>query len=1380
MLDATAGGYGLKDLLKDPIDATHPDYVAHNLDMGGTTSSYPWVHRQYPYNPKITNTEGAQGIHEGRPHWVYQPDRRVAYKSAKYPWLVAAHRYHNKVNMHAEWDLVKLDFPDYVFNTAYMAEHGQDYIVHYNGDSPTDSRYTDVVDVRLHPGKVPTDLMYGAGGSYGWLKTDHCQVTNPSSIAGPIRDATVDLVKCKNDAQRANAAINVVPATNPDVVPRFTTRDSETVNPLCNQACAVDAVNDPGDSTVFTSGMCRKKADQPDVALCVAATPVHRIAWANPAISNVTYDGGTVVDARPGDYLAFEWDDVVHDVWLVPAGTADPCGMVTNATGAAKQAHANATGAREIIAASHHATIAPFTMDTVVEGRNMFKIPAAAAGSVLLFVCSINGHCHTGQQLGVNVGLAAATPNAKLTGPDGGCELGTGYTLCLDQALQGATTTSIETNVNVPWMNYIAGARELVVKGVESRAKTPWEDWSYRAVPAKACQWRKQNTRGGGSFAGTDHSNKAAWQFSDHTLREVVEACSSSHPEACVGIAWRPGTGRTFTANGTQVAVPIQYNPHSSGSTYSSGGRRNEMGSFNEIHGWLPSGNPIGQWMQLDLGSDREVDGVVTQARGSTNAGVSQAIATYKIQYATSANPSSHATVPGLFRSTTPEEWALNSHHPTQHMLPTVVTARYIRFVIETVHGTHAALRAAVLLHTPIKNMFVGKHEFRRCLDSDRYMKLVKVGILTRAMSQALNQTTPQTTTKSVACPGCYQCREVPIAPWTVPQRKSHYSNLDFEIRITDAGTDGAVVTISLRRSISDPTWGQTWDTWDPELMCRINPNSDAGNDLTLKQRLKPDLVDDSEWTTFLTGTGNLDPTAPDTVIDAIAAGFQPQAMVASLLSKNQNNLNLVYPPGESVDPLKTTGPWHSREWRNFTLTAVPGAFELPPQQIGGARGGGFWPPKPTLKVSFMPKITAGTGGRTPARLYPNLVSPTASSTKERGTEHNMAVLKEDTRKLGWIVDEGDSESSKTHPYTGETMSYGWRCDPKMAWYQGSWREMDHLIVPPFVYGAAHQIGTYKAVANRCPDGRVNAWEATVPNGVYIVTSSGARGCSFENVLGVAQKATNPVYETRTISVEVADGKFTLSDSARRRCTISWFKLDLISLTVFPRAWLPSPAKEWWQMKFEDAEPKIGLVRIAVPHQAYQTADSYPSAAYKPAADCRKWWLYSPAKCYRSVTQSFKSGIHPHLALYPDFPGFTVPFLEWVFDMHDTNSDGVMTSEELNEVQGREALTGPYAFWSRPSGCHNCKDRPGFNYQNTAHLMTDINIEGDGNINRSEFVHGRLNQAEARPCDIFESTEYTHRHHDGLTCGSSKGGVPINWGVHNDDGKSAHTAIYYP
>ena len=79
------------------------------------------------------------------------------------------------------------------------------------------------------------------------------------------------------------------PGTNPDVVPRFVNRDLEVVNPLCLSSCGVDPVNDPGDNSVFTSGMCRKEAPQGGAGLCQAATPVHHIAWANPAVSGIEH-----------------------------------------------------------------------------------------------------------------------------------------------------------------------------------------------------------------------------------------------------------------------------------------------------------------------------------------------------------------------------------------------------------------------------------------------------------------------------------------------------------------------------------------------------------------------------------------------------------------------------------------------------------------------------------------------------------------------------------------------------------------------------------------------------------------------------------------------------------------------------------------------------------------------------------------------------------------------------------------------------------------------------------------------------------------------------------------------------------------------------------
>ena len=90
---ASAGGYKIKDLFKRKLPTTDPNYVAHNLDMGGNRRK--WSHNQYEYNPDFVHQEGVQGVG----HWVYQPDRRVAYRSAKYPWLVAAYRFHNKVRI---------------------------------------------------------------------------------------------------------------------------------------------------------------------------------------------------------------------------------------------------------------------------------------------------------------------------------------------------------------------------------------------------------------------------------------------------------------------------------------------------------------------------------------------------------------------------------------------------------------------------------------------------------------------------------------------------------------------------------------------------------------------------------------------------------------------------------------------------------------------------------------------------------------------------------------------------------------------------------------------------------------------------------------------------------------------------------------------------------------------------------------------------------------------------------------------------------------------------------------------------------------------------------------------------------------------------------
>ena len=94
-----------------------------------------------------------------------------------------------------------------------------------------------------------------------------------------------------------------------------------------------------------------------------------------------------------------------------------------------------------------------------------------------------------------------------------------------------------------------------------------------------------------------------------------------------------------------------------------------------------------------------------------------------------------------------------------------------------------------------------------------------------------------------------------------------------------------------------------------------------------------------------------------------------------------------------------------------------------------------------------------------------------------------------------------------------------------------------------------------------CPDGRPNAFEVAVSNGVYMVTVGTSKNhgnrCLFENVQPLSQ---GHVRSTSVFSVEVADGSFTISQPANGGCNhVNWFKLDLLSETLYPQPWLPAP-----------------------------------------------------------------------------------------------------------------------------------------------------------------------------------------------------------------------------
>jgi hypothetical protein len=121
---------------------------------------------------------------------------------------------------------------------------------------------------------------------------------------------------------------------------------------------------------------------------------------------------------------------------------------------------------------------------------------------------------------------------------------------------------------------------------------------------------------------------------------------------------------------------------------------------------------------------------------------------------------------------------------------------------------------------------------------------------------------------------------------------------------------------------------------------------------------------------------------------------------------------------------------------------------------------------------------------------------------------------------------------------------------------------------------------------------------------------------------------------TEVFSVEVLDGKFTLSNGGTGQpCgNVGWVKLDLITASPFPSAWLPAPTHEWWQMELRletdahadaDADaaasfPPVGLVEIVQPHSPSVSFGTYGTNTFSDySPDCRTWWLYGPAKCYR-------------------------------------------------------------------------------------------------------------------------------------------------------------------
>jgi hypothetical protein len=216
-----------------------------------------------------------------------------------------------------------MGLPERVFSNEHIDKKGQHYIVHFSSRSFTDYTYTDAMDVHVLQTAVdPPELIYGkTSGSWGWSKTDHCQFMDYVGVVSPIRNATRDVLACKaffddDEIQTLGSkfGINVVPSANPDVVPARVVRDVEEVHALCIADCAPT----PSDDEVKTQGFCKAPTPTQGLSACAAPALVHTVAWANPDISGVQYDSESVSGARPGDFIAFEWDDAYHDGTFCP------------------------------------------------------------------------------------------------------------------------------------------------------------------------------------------------------------------------------------------------------------------------------------------------------------------------------------------------------------------------------------------------------------------------------------------------------------------------------------------------------------------------------------------------------------------------------------------------------------------------------------------------------------------------------------------------------------------------------------------------------------------------------------------------------------------------------------------------------------------------------------------------------------------------------------------------------------------------------------------------------------------------------------------------------------------------------------------------------
>ena len=117
-------------------------------------------------------------------------------------------------------------------------------------------------------------------------------------------------------------------------------------------------------------------------------------------------------------------------------------------------------------------------------------------------------------------------------------------------------------------------------------------------------------------------------------------------------------------------------------------GTSHGKGGLDSDQAWSAGKNSKGEWWQMDLGTTKEVGGVVTQGRTTHD----QYVTKYKVQTSTDGNSWTWANAGEVFTANT----AANNVK-VENRFAWRVSARYVRIVVEDWNG-HISMRAGVLV----------------------------------------------------------------------------------------------------------------------------------------------------------------------------------------------------------------------------------------------------------------------------------------------------------------------------------------------------------------------------------------------------------------------------------------------------------------------------------------------------------------------------------------------------------------------------------------------------------------------------------------------------------------------------------------------------------